>query len=122
MRLSRMVLLGALVVLVASPVFAQRIDIHLDPQPAISGGCPAHVRFTGYIQTFRSMDVTYQWLRSDGGKSEHTIHFPRGMRRDISTDWTLSADYQGWVQLVILDPKHLQTIKAEFEVHCAPRR
>jgi hypothetical protein len=107
---------------VASPAFAQRIDIHLDPQPAISGGCPAHVHFTGYIRTFEPMDVTYQWLRSDGGKSEHTIHFPRGLKRDISTDWTLSADFQGWVQLVILDPKQLQTIKAEFEVHCAPRR
>lgn len=121
MKLSRMWFLIVPVMLVVSPVFAQRIDIHLDAQPATSGGCPARVHFTGYIQTFEELDVTYQWLRSDGGKSEHTIHFPRGMRRDISTDWTLSTDLQGWVQLVILEPKHLQTIKAEFEVHCAPR-
>ena len=116
-----MFFLVALVVLVACPAFAQRIDIHLDPQPYISQGCPAHVQFTGYIQTFQPLDVTYEWLRSDGGKSKHTIHFPRGMKRDVSTDWTLSADFEGWVQLVILEPKHLQTIKAEFQVHCGRR-
>jgi hypothetical protein len=111
----------AMTVLVIAPVLAQEPKvhlIHLDPQPAISGGCPAKVHFTGRIGTTGPLAVTYQWLRSDGSHTDHTIQFERKSERPISTDWTISKNYSGWVQLVILEPARLQTIKANFSVNC----
>ena len=108
-------------VLLAAPVLAQEPKIHLihlDPQPAISGGCPAKVHFTGRIETTGPLEVTYQWLRSDGSHTEHTIRLPRKAERDISTDWTISKNYSGWMQLVILTPARMQTAKSSFSVHC----
>ena len=104
--------------LAAGPAFAQRIDIHLDAQPEISGGCPAKVHFQGEIRTFEPLHVTYQWLRSDGAHTEHSQTFGRPGPHPVSDTWTLSGNYSGWVQLVILEPKHLQTIKAKFSVNC----
>jgi hypothetical protein len=121
MKSSRLLFLVALLALFVSPAFAQRIDIHLDSQPSISGGCPAHVHFNGYIRTFEPMDVTFEWRRSDGGKRTETIHFPRGMKREIHDEWSLSRNYEGWVQLVILEPRHLQTVKSGFQVNCGRR-
>jgi hypothetical protein len=92
--------------------------IHLDPQPAISGGCPAKVHFTGRIQTTGPLQVEYQWLRSDGSHTEHTLMFERAATRPISTDWSISKNYSGWMQLVILSPEKMQTIKANFSVNC----
>jgi len=92
--------------------------IHLDSPPAVSGGCPAKVHFTGHIETDGPLQVTYQWLRSDGSSTEHTINFARANRRDIGYDWNLNTNLTGWVQLVIVSPDRLQTIKAPFTVHC----
>ena len=76
------------------------------------------MHFRGHIETDGPLDVTYQWLRSDGSAKEQTIAFTRSGRREISTDWTLSGTYNGWMQLVIISPKRLQTAKAQFSVHC----
>jgi len=108
-------------VLAIAPVLAQEPKvhlIHLDEQPAISGGCPAKVHFTGRIATTGPLSVTYQWLRSDGSHTEHTLNFGKAMEKPIATDWTLSGKYNGWMQLVILSPAKLQTIKAHFSVNC----
>jgi len=107
-----------LLALAARPVLAQRIDIHLDSEPEISAGCPARLHFRGEIRTFEPLHVTYQWLRSDGSHTEHGVTFGRPGPHPISESWTLSGNYDGWMQLVILEPKHLQTIKAHFSVHC----
>ena len=110
-----------LALLALAPFVAQGASvhlIHLDSPPAISGGCPARVHFTGQIETDGPLQVTYQWLRSDGSGNEHTVNFPRASRRDISYDWNLNTTMEGWVQLVILSPKREQTIKAPFTVHC----
>jgi hypothetical protein len=111
----------AVAILAIAPVLAQepKVDlIHLDSQPAISGGCPAKVHFTGRIRTTGPLEVTYQWLRSDGSHTEHTLIFNRAGTRGISTDWSLSKDYSGWMQLVILSPRRMQTAKAAFSVNC----
>jgi hypothetical protein len=108
-------------VLLALPVLAQaqKVDlIHLDPQPAISGGCPAKAHFTGKIRATGPMDVTYQWLRSDGSHTEHTINFTRAMTQNISTDWSLNKRTEAWMQLVIVSPARMQTAKANFSVNC----
>jgi hypothetical protein len=106
----------ALVPLIAQ---APKVDlIHLDPQPSISGGCPAKVHFTGRIRTNGPLDVRYQWLRSDGAKTEHELHFARASSQNIATDWQLNTRITGWMQLVILEPAHMQTAKANFSVNC----
>jgi hypothetical protein len=110
-----------LLIPVAAAVLAQgpKVDlIHLDPQPAISSGCPAHVHFTGRIRANGPLDVEYQWMRSDGSHTEHTLRFPRATELPVSTNWSLSTRYSGWMQLVILSPKRMQTAKASFSVNC----
>ena len=111
----------AMTVLAIAPALAQgpKVDlIHLDPQPAISGGCPAKVHFTGRIRATGPLEVTYQWLRSDGSKTDHTIQFARASLQGIAMDWTISKNYSGWMQLVILAPARMQTIKANCSVNC----
>src|SRR5215472_17949969 len=99
----------AILLLAPAVAQAQKIHlIHLDPQPSISGGCPAKVHFTGRIQTDGPMEVTYQWLRSDGSHTEHTLNFPRATTQNITTDWSISKNYAGTMQLVILSPQRLQ--------------
>jgi hypothetical protein len=111
----------ALFALALFPLIAQapKVDlIHLDSQPSISGGCPAKVHFTGRIRTNGPLDVTYQWLRSDGAKTEHPLHFAKASTQNIATDWQLDKRFTGWMQLVILAPAHMQTAKANFSVNC----
>ena len=120
MRTGR-ILAGLLLLAGATAVLAQgpRVDlIHLDPQPEISGGCPARVHFTGKIRSTGPIDVEYQWLRSDGAHTEHTLHLARAATLPVATNWSLSAKYNGWMQLVILSPKQMQTAKATFAVNC----
>ena len=113
-----------LALLALAPFVAQGASvhlIHLDSPPAVSGGCPAQVHFTGHIETDGPLQVTYQWLRSDGAGPEQTINFAKASRRDISTNWSLNKTYEGWMQLVILSPKREQTGKAPFTVHCGKK-
>lgn len=111
-------LLPVLLPLLASPAFAQKIEIHLAPQPEVSGGCPARVFFRGEIRTSEPLKVTYRWVRSDGTHSEHVATFGKAGPHAISDMWALSTSYSGWEQLVIVEPKQLQTIKAKFSVTC----
>jgi len=105
--------------LVPSIIQAAKVDlIHLDPQPGISGGCPAKVHFTGRIRSNGPLDVTYQWLRSDGAHTDHTLHFAKATTQNIATDWHLNTRLNGWMQLVILQPTRMQTAKAAFTVNC----
>jgi hypothetical protein len=74
-------------------VRAQKVDlIHLDPQPAVSGVCPARVHFTGRIRTNGPLDVTYPWLRSDGSHTEHHVHFARASSQNIATDFATQSE------------------------------
>lgn len=92
--------------------------IHLDPQPSITGGCPARVHFTGHIEATGALDVTYEWRRSDGSSTEHTLSFRRPGSLPVATDWHLNKTTDGWMQLVVVSPKRMQTAKAMFTVHC----
>jgi hypothetical protein len=38
--------------------------------------------------------------------------------QNIATDWQLNTKLNGWMQLVILEPSHMQTTKANFSVNC----
>jgi hypothetical protein len=119
MRIGR--ILAVLLLACAAAVLAQgpKVDlIHLDPQPQISGGCPARLHFAGRIRSTGPMEVEYQWLRSDGSHTEHTLRFGRASELPVATNWQINTRYNGWMQLVILSPKHMQTAKATFAVNC----
>jgi hypothetical protein len=92
--------------------------IHLDPQPAISGGCPARVHFTGRVEATGPMEVQSQWLRSGGAHTEHALQFAHAGALPVATNWSIGTHYSGWMQLVILSPAHMQTAKATFRVNC----
>lgn len=113
-------LLVATVLLAASAAaHAQRLDIHLEPQPEMSGGCPARLVFRSEIRTFEpGQPVTYEWLRSDGAHSTHSITFGRPGPHAIRDTWTLSGNFNGWERLVIVAPRDEQTIESRFTVHC----
>jgi len=107
-----------LLLISAAAVYAQRIDILL-MNPSVSRGCPAKVHFAGNIHPYAPVQVVYKFVRSDGAISpEQTINFTAPRVQPISFDWELSKDYSGWVQLVILSPKRLQTAKRAFQVRC----
>jgi hypothetical protein len=115
-----LLILGGMAMLATVVAFGQsRVHlIHIDPKPSIEGGCPARVHFSGHIETTGPLDVSYQWLRSDGSHSDATLHFPRAGRRDIHYTWTIAKKYSGWVQLVIVSPAQEQTAKSSFSVNC----
>jgi len=107
--------------LFAASAFAQRIDLHID-NPYITGGCPKHVHVGGFIRTFEPMRVVYVWERSDGSIGQQRVaNFHRGMTHNVSTDWTLSGNHAGWMKLVILEPRRLQTRQVHFTVNCGSR-
>ena len=110
----------AVAILAIAPALAQapRVDlIHLDPA-GVSGGCPATAHFRGQIRTTGPLEVTYQWLRSDGSSTQQTLVFHRAETLTVTKNWSISKTYSGWMQLVILSPKRLQTVKQPFTVNC----
>lgn len=100
---------------------AQVRSFYLNPQAAVSTGCPAQVTFTGYIETDGPLQVTYQWLRSDGPHTERVLTFARASRQNVSASWTVKKTISGWVQLAILSPQRFQTAKSVFSVNCGKK-
>jgi hypothetical protein len=81
--------IATLLALLLFPLMAQAAEVDLillDPQPSVSGGCPAKVHFTGRIRTTGPLDVKYQWLRSDGAKTDHELHVAKASTQNIATD------------------------------------
>lgn len=110
----------AVAILAIAPALAQapRVDlIQLNP-PTMTGSCPATAHFTGRIRTTGPLQVTYEELRSDGSSTQHTFVAQHAETYNFSKNWTVSKTYSGWMQLVILSPKRLQTVKQPFTVNC----
>jgi hypothetical protein len=110
----------AVAILAIAPALAQgpKVDlIQLNP-PTMTGSCPATAHFTGRIRTTGPLEVTYEELRSDGSSTQHTFVAQHAETMHFSKNWTVSKTYSGWMQLVILSPKRLQTVKQPFSVHC----
>ena len=79
---------------------------------------PTHVNFRGRIQTDGPTFVTYRWQRSDGTYKDGVLQFTKADKRPIGTDWAQTSTFSGWVQLIVLTPKHIETPKTYFRVHC----
>jgi hypothetical protein len=111
---------SALSIIAAAPVLAGEagVKVHLDPNPAANGACPATVVFHGQIETAKPMDVTFHWQRSDGATHEKTKHFEKAGKHQVSEPWTLERNYKGWEQIEITSPVQVKSEKALFEVRC----
>jgi len=62
--------------------------------------------------------VAYRWLRSDGSHQDRVLQFTEANGRSVGTDWDQTSTASGWVQLVVLTPKHVESPKTYFRVHC----
>jgi hypothetical protein len=95
-------------------------DVHLDRHARLVGTTchPTHVNFSGRIKTDGPAFVTYRWLRSDGTHKDGALQFTKADKRPVGTDWAQKSSYSGWVRLIVLSPKHVETPKTYFWVHC----
>ncbi len=95
-------------------------SVHLDAHPRLLGTTcnPTRVQFSGRIKTNGPAFVTYRWLRSNGTHKDGELQAPAARARTISTSWDQTSTTSGWVQLIVLAPKHVETPKTYFRVHC----
>ena len=94
--------------------------VHLDGHARLMGTTcnPTRVSFSGRIVTDGPAFVTYRWLRSDGVRKDGVVQFEKAAGRSVATSWDQTSSYSGWVQLVVLTPKRVETQKTHFSVHC----
>ena len=85
-----------------------------------TGPCPATIRFSGRISAIGGAGtVTYRFVRSDGATGPiQTVAFSGPASRDVTTTWLLGASYEGWEQIVILEPQDLKSNRAGFSLTC----
>jgi hypothetical protein len=118
-------IVGILCILTAASLPAAEAKVHLielDSPPVVQGGCPATVKFQGHIETTGPLDVTFDWVRSDGARSTKTLHFAKAGRKDVRDSWSISKTYSGWEQIVITSPNQAQTKRSAFKVTCGNSR
>ena len=94
--------------------------VHLDAHAHITDTTcnPTRVSFSGRIKTNGPAFVTYRWLRSDGTHKDEVIQGSAADGKTVSTSWDQTSTMSGWVQLIVLSPKHVETPKTYFWVHC----
>ena len=105
----------------ASGQSAPQVGARISPaQPAShTGACPATITFNGRIVANAPGEVTYVFERSDeSAMAPKTLNFAQAGSQDVSTTWNLGKDYSGWVRLVILYPKRIESPKTPFHVKC----
>ncbi|MBN2199828.1 MAG: hypothetical protein JW747_08285 [Candidatus Aminicenantes bacterium] len=94
---------------------------HLTVEPATHDGpCPVTLKFEADIlPPPLPGPVKYRFVRSDGGRGPiQELKFLTPRKKKVSTTWTLSRDYEGWVQLRILSPGNVESNRAHFKVRC----
>ena len=115
-------LLALAVVLASAPSRAQEgtiESVHLEKHARLTGTChPTRVHFSGKIATDGPAFVTYRWLRSDGTHRDQALQFSEATGRSVGTDWDQISTASGWVQLIVLSPKRVESPRTHFEVHC----
>jgi hypothetical protein len=95
-------------------------NVHLDAHAHITDtSChPTRVSFRGRIKTDGPAFVTYRWLRSDGTHKDGVMQGSAASGKTVGTSWDQTSTMSGWVQLIVLSPKHVETPKTYFRVHC----
>ncbi len=122
MRRYELVILGMVLLMAASiPVSGDIARPELRADPGLHRGpCPATITFRAEILPPPLPGrVRYKFVRSDGATSGiKEIRFTRLRKQTVSTTWTISRDYVGWVQLVIVFPGHVESNRAHFRIEC----
>jgi hypothetical protein len=96
--------------------------MELDRTPRITGTChPTKIHFSGTIKTDGPAIVTYRWQRSDATHKDETLQFSAAKVRHVETDWEVTTSASGWMQLIVLSPKRMESAKAPFTVNCGNR-
>ncbi len=95
-------------------------SVHLDRHARVTGTTchPTRVSFSGKIKTDGPAFVTYRWLRSDGTHKDGVLQEPATNGKTVNTAWDQTSTSSGWVQLIVLSPKHVESTKTHFSVHC----
>lgn len=95
-------------------------SVHLDAHARLMGTTcnPTRVQFSGRIKTNGPAFVTYRWLRSNGTHKDGELQQTAAADKTVSTSWDQTSTASGWVQLIVLTPKHVETPKSYFRVHC----
>jgi|GEM_PF-3039491 hypothetical protein len=95
-------------------------SVTLDQHARLAGTTcnPTHVSFSGKIKTDGPTFVTYRWVKSDGTRKDGVLQFTKRDGRTITTHWDQTSTFTGWVRLIVLTPKHVETPKTYFRVHC----
>jgi len=129
----RKVLVSALAGLLGWTVAAQAAPITVQNFGGAVGGaasCPQTVKFTFLVHGDQGLNVTYRFVRSDGGSTgpyPMTIGVnPPGGGAGISPtqySWTLGdrralPSFKGWVKLEVLTPKKVTSDPYDFAIKC----
>ncbi len=121
MRPYELLILGFVILAASIPVFGDLPRPELKAYPDLhSGPCPAIITFRAEIlPPPLPGPVRYKFVRSDGATSPvEVVRFTRLRKKTVSTTWTIGGDYSGWVQLVIIFPKHVESNRAHFRINC----
>jgi hypothetical protein len=96
---------------------------------SISITCPPGKKFvfTANIKVNAPGTVTYHWVFSDGGTTNHQdLTFDEEGTQAVSTSWTLGNKkvvspnpFSGWVQIYIDNPNHQGFGKMNFTITCS---
>jgi hypothetical protein len=103
------------------------ISARLSAAPSsYSGSCPTKIAFAGTISAPHPGQVTYRFLRSDGGAEDPlTLVFVKPDTLPVGMIWEIGgptfSDYRGWMMIEILEPIHLQATPATFRLRCAAK-
>ena len=99
---------------------ANNITVKLAVRPdSYTGTCPVAVTFRGRIAVSEPSNIKYKFFRSDGSSSEEKLlRFTEPGWQDITTTWTLSGSYAGWMTIKLLSPQVIESERAEFKVVC----
>ena len=91
-----------------------------------TGSCPVDLKFDWGVISTEPVEITYSFVRSDGGHSSSPQHrsLPGANRSEpILDEWRLGANtpafsnYAGWVQLNIESPDRVSD-RIKFTIHC----
>ncbi len=91
-----------------------------------TGSCPVNLKFDWGVISTAPTNVTYSFLRNDGGhsSSSQSMNVPAANHSvSIYDDWRLGANtpqfanYTGWVQLNVASPNTVSQ-KINFTIHC----
>jgi hypothetical protein len=95
-------------------------EVHLDQHAHLRGTTckPTRVSFNGKINADGPAFVTYRWLRSDGTHKDGVMQFTKADGRSVITAWDQTSTFSGWVRLIVLTPRRVETPKTYFWVHC----